>query len=1380
MGSVLRFPQAAVRSGHEPSVDDAAEPLVSGRYRVSGALGEGGMASVWRVLDETTGRNLALKRLSRKANAKHVALFEREYHTLASLRHPCIVEAYEYASDARGPFYTMELLVGSDVAKLAPRPWSDVCRILRDVASGLALLHARRLVHRDVSARNVWLTPDGRTKLIDFGTMATFGKPADVAGTAPFVAPESLHGLDIDQRTDLYALGALGYFLLTGRHAFPARSLADLESVWKERPRPASRRVAELERNDLPEVPAALDELLKGLLSHDPLARPTTAADVIDRLQVVASLEPDAQGRALESYLGSPAFVGRAAERAAIRRAFASAAAASPSTVIVTGAPGVGRTRLLSEMALEARLQGAVVLQAEPHFHRSTLGVAQDFALRLLAALPVAALAAAAPYARTLGLVSPGLRDQLKLAAGDLAEMPQAHGEARMRVQAALRDWFLDVARHHTMVIVADDLEAFDEASAAWLAALAREATAHRLMVVAALRTDDAELSLAVQALRQNATLLVLQPLSIEESAELFRSVFGDVQHLARFVDLVHQRARGNPGHAIDIAEHLGREGVIAYAEGAWVLPQAVPADALPANRLDAEVARIGRLTEQARRLGQTLSLRDGPMPLEMCAAMADGERHALFDGLEALVREGVLAGSADGYRFSRDSLKTALHSELDDARRRLGHRRLGQFLLGSGDLSELERLKAGVHLLLGGDDEAGSLAVASAGKHYGLVELADLGPAAPSLEIALERFRAAGRSPHEMASVLAPLALAGYYADRRLAFRYGEEAVDVLQTIVGLKVARRLRPYLGRKVGLFVALALAAFAFAIRSRNPRGPTFREAIMLLFNCVAALTGVCTICIDPAGGRRYASVLEPMTALGPDHVATFMHEFCLNLVATVEDRLGEARARWQRMIERLDRPDAVRDLPRHVHGLYLGGALYAGGVLECWRDDSRALEYAERLEGLKLKLYEMSADQVRMVYYGNRGNLELFERYRARVEVHAIQRGTAWQVETWTHSGLITVYVRTQDAAGLKDCLERLKRLSAEVPSLRFAYRRALGAYLVLRGTPEEALSVLGQGEEPLGLVGWARGEGLHARAYNALHDHARAHEVCVRALGYLTPEDLKFCALNLDLQIQLARAEAGLGNIALGEEQLRGLLAAHEGAGNPLTVGALHEALADLAAMRGDRDAFADHLVAVDRWFRQTRNPALVARYEQLAREAVRRSSRPDGVSAADRAGEPSQRIFTFVHRLRHGGGRTLAGSAEWAVQQLSDFTDAREAYLFVIDGDEVTCAARIGGDEHLALIRPWVDERLRVAQDDPDGVATCTVEGSQDANRFEVGTAVFRLTPLIAPALAPAGSGDEIVGAVVLLGDKPLPFPVLQTLAERLRATSSSSTERT
>jgi serine/threonine-protein kinase len=189
-------------------VGAAASDLLLTRYELVKELGHGGMARVWAVRELKTGRAVALKRLSASAERRHVALFEREYYTLAGLHHPSIVEVYDYAIDPKGPYYTMELLSGSDLSSLAPRPFVEVCQILRDAASALALLHARRFLHRDVSARNVWLTPDGRVKLIDFGTLVPFGRSRDVAGTPPFIAPEAVHGYELDQRTDLYSLGA--------------------------------------------------------------------------------------------------------------------------------------------------------------------------------------------------------------------------------------------------------------------------------------------------------------------------------------------------------------------------------------------------------------------------------------------------------------------------------------------------------------------------------------------------------------------------------------------------------------------------------------------------------------------------------------------------------------------------------------------------------------------------------------------------------------------------------------------------------------------------------------------------------------------------------------------------------------------------------------------------------------------------------------------------------------------------------------------------------------------------------------------------------------------------------------------------------------------
>ena len=141
------------------------------------------MGVVSRAYDESTGRTIALKQLRRAAGRTVTALFQREYHTLVLLKHPRIVEAYEYGIDPSGPYYTMELLDGKDLRALAPLTYREACRHVRDVASSLALLAAHRLVHRDLTASNIRVRSDGRCKLIDFGAVCPFGPTETVVGT---------------------------------------------------------------------------------------------------------------------------------------------------------------------------------------------------------------------------------------------------------------------------------------------------------------------------------------------------------------------------------------------------------------------------------------------------------------------------------------------------------------------------------------------------------------------------------------------------------------------------------------------------------------------------------------------------------------------------------------------------------------------------------------------------------------------------------------------------------------------------------------------------------------------------------------------------------------------------------------------------------------------------------------------------------------------------------------------------------------------------------------------------------------------------------------------------------------------------------------------
>jgi len=185
--------------------------LIANRYQVQKILGQGGMAEVYQVLDTVSQTQVALKQLlGRENETKHkeiTELFENEYHTLAQLAHPQVIQVFDYGLSEIGPYYTMELLDGGDLRELSPIPWKKACALLRDICSTLAMLHSRRFIHRDLSTRNIRCTRDGKAKLIDFGAMIPMGPSKMIVGTPQFTAPEVVHYQNLDARTDLYSLG---------------------------------------------------------------------------------------------------------------------------------------------------------------------------------------------------------------------------------------------------------------------------------------------------------------------------------------------------------------------------------------------------------------------------------------------------------------------------------------------------------------------------------------------------------------------------------------------------------------------------------------------------------------------------------------------------------------------------------------------------------------------------------------------------------------------------------------------------------------------------------------------------------------------------------------------------------------------------------------------------------------------------------------------------------------------------------------------------------------------------------------------------------------------------------------------------------------------
>jgi hypothetical protein len=269
------------------------------------------------------------------------------------------------------------------------------------------------------------------------------------------------------------------------------------------------------------------------LLNLDAQARPGHVAEVIERLTAIAGLSPIDAHDVARAYLISPTLVGHAEELASFHKRIVRAARGRGSSVLVRGAAGLGRSRLLQALVLEAKLSGAQVLSANAEYaERGELGVMRTLIQALCESLPDVALAAFRPFAHVLGELFPGLYRKLQ----DPPPLAPAadRREQRARAVQALRAWLGAVAQLRPLMIAVDDADHADESSAICLTLLAGDAERAPMVVSVAVEGEGRG---ALEVLCAEAATIALAPLDAEQSVKLLRSVFGDVPHLQVVAD---------------------------------------------------------------------------------------------------------------------------------------------------------------------------------------------------------------------------------------------------------------------------------------------------------------------------------------------------------------------------------------------------------------------------------------------------------------------------------------------------------------------------------------------------------------------------------------------------------------------------------------------------------------------------------------------------------------------------------------------------------------------------------------------------------------------------------------------------------------------------
>jgi serine/threonine protein kinase len=282
---------------------DVQEARQMGSYNLQRKLGEGGMGEVWVAEHGMLARPAAIKlvRSDLTSDPNVLERFEREVQATAQLRSPHTIAVYDYGVTPDGTFYyVMELLDGIDLENLVHQngalPVGRVVHILRQACQSLAEAHDQGIVHRDIKPANIFLCRYGRdvdfVKVLDFGLVKQQGMPSDdvvltqanvFTGTPTYASPEMARGefFNIDRRSDIYALGCVAYWLLSGRHVFEAST--PFEMLMKhvgESPEPVSRHAGQA-------VPPELDRLLLECVEKQPEARIGTAEALDARLATI-------------------------------------------------------------------------------------------------------------------------------------------------------------------------------------------------------------------------------------------------------------------------------------------------------------------------------------------------------------------------------------------------------------------------------------------------------------------------------------------------------------------------------------------------------------------------------------------------------------------------------------------------------------------------------------------------------------------------------------------------------------------------------------------------------------------------------------------------------------------------------------------------------------------------------------------------------------------------------------------------------------------------------------------------------------------------------------------------------------------------------------
>jgi class 3 adenylate cyclase len=712
------FLDAAARGGASPpsqpaSVSEARSALTlpasfcSERYAVRRFLGEGAKKRVYLAHDTRLDRDVAFALVKTEGlDADSVVRVRREAQAMGRLGdHPHIVTIFDTGDEGGAPFIVSQYRGGGSVEDVLATaeghriPPDRAMRIGEQVCQALQHAHSRAIIHRDLKPGNVWLDADGNAALGDFGLAIALDRSrmtmvGMMVGTVAYMAPEQALGRAPDARSDLYALGAMLYEMVSGRPPFLGEdavaiisqhiNTAPVAPSWTE-----------------PSVPKPLESLILRLLAKPPDDRPVSAEDVAAELRSILDRTTqeslvEAHGEVMNDLRGVNwgAFVGRQQEMDEMKAILERTLSGEGTLVTLVGEPGIGKTRLAEQFAVYATLRGAQVLVGRCYEGEMTAPY-RPF------------VEALRQYARTrpdeelraeMGTGSPEvamLVSEIRPRFPDLEIAPPLDAEAeRLRLFESVTQFVRNASAASPIVLLLDDIHWADKPSLLLLQHLTRNLTGARVLVIATYRDIELDrthpLSEVLGRLRRlpNFQRLLLRGLPEATLEGLLAAADSSEENApARRVlaAALHKETEGNPFFVREILSYLLEEGKIKREGGRWEFGSLTISElGIPEGVREVIGRRLTRLSDGCNRMLTVASTMTGGFSWEALKAItADVPESLLLELLEEALAAQLVAerkGEVEGtYEFTHALIRQTLYEELSGPRRVLLHRQIGE-----------------------------------------------------------------------------------------------------------------------------------------------------------------------------------------------------------------------------------------------------------------------------------------------------------------------------------------------------------------------------------------------------------------------------------------------------------------------------------------------------------------------------------------------------------------------------------------------------------------------------------------------------------------------------------------------------------------------------